>query len=194
MLGISVHRRTKLLRTYALVIDLPDEIEAEISKVKPETFNYSLAMRWREKIASAFEVDFSSAVPIDQFRGRYDGETLAHLEWCDDLLRRSLPGRSAPQQSDLERITALVTELERDLSGAPDLDPELRAFLLRHARAMAQAVSDVPVRGTAGLQEALDQALGDIYIRRPHLMEQAEDRSCLLTVILRPGSPLASRW
>jgi len=50
-------------------------------------------------------------VKVPNFTGRYDNATLAHLRWCDDLLCRGLPGRSVPRQSDLEHITALVTEL-----------------------------------------------------------------------------------
>ena len=174
VLKIPASRRAELFRTYSFVVGLPDEIAAEVRKVDQEKYNISLAMRWRDKAAHAFEVDFSGAVPVPHFTERYDGETLAHLEWCDDLLRRGLPGRSAPQQSDLERITALVTDLERDLSEDSEIDPELRAFLLQHAQAMAQAVRDVPVRGTAGLEEALDQATGDFYIRRPHLAARTD--------------------
>jgi hypothetical protein len=174
VIRIPANRRAELFRTYSFVIALPDEIAAEVRKVDQERYNIALAMRWRDKVIHAFEVDFSGAVPVPHFTERYDGETLAHLEWCDDLLRRGLPGRSAPQQTDLERITALVTELEQDLSNDPEIDPELHAFLLQHAQAMAQAVRDVPVRGTAGLEEAVDQAMGDFYIRRPHLAARAD--------------------
>jgi len=174
VLGIPVNRRAELLRMYSFVLGLPDEIAAEVSRVDPQKFNTSLAMEWRTSVDRAFEVDFSGAVPLPHFIERYDNETLAHLRWCDDLLCRGLPGRSAPRQSDLERITALVTELESDLSGDPDIDPELREFLLGHAREMAQAVSDVPVRGSAGLAEAVDKAMGDFYLRRPHLAARAD--------------------
>jgi hypothetical protein len=174
VLGISPNHRAELLRMYSFVVALPDEVTAAVGKVDHTKYNTSLAMRWRDKVVHAFEVDFSGAVPVPHFTERYDRETLAHLEWCDDLLCRGLPGRSAPQQRDLERITVLVTELERDLSGDPEIDPELRAFLLQHAQAMAQAVRDVPVRGTAGLEEALDRATGDFYIRRPHLAARAD--------------------
>lgn len=80
-------------------------------------------------------------------------------------------GRSVSRQSDLERITALVTELEHDLSDDPDIDPELGALLLHHARAMAQAVRDVPVREQRGLRRpstklwALSACLGRISRR-----------------------------
>lgn len=68
----------------------------------------------------------------------------------------------------------MVTELEHDLSDDPDIDPELGAFLLHHARAMAQAVRDVPVRETAGLEEALNQAVGAFCMPRPHLAARAD--------------------
>jgi hypothetical protein len=134
VLGIPLSRRAELLRTYSFVVGLPDEIAAEVSKVDPRKFNTSLAMEWRRSVDHAFEVDFSGAVPVPHFTDRYDNETLAHLRWCDDLLCRGLPERSAPQQSDLERITAMVTELESALSADPGLDPELNEFLLGHAR------------------------------------------------------------
>lgn len=173
VLGIPVSRRAELLRMYSFVVELPDEIAAEVRKVDPQKFNTSLAMEWRRSVDHAFSVDFSGAVPVPHFTDRYDNETLAHLRWCDDLLCRGLPGRSVPEQSDLKRITALVTDLESDLSADPEIDPELREFLLGHARAMAQAVRDVPVRGSAGLAEAADQAMGDFYLRRPHLAARA---------------------
>jgi hypothetical protein len=160
VLGIPVSRRAALLRMYSFVVGMLDEIATEVSKVDPQKFNTSLAMEWRSSVDSAFEADFSGAVKVPNFTGRYDNATLAHLRWCDDLLCRGLPGRSVPRQNDLEHITALVTELESDLSADPDIDPELREFLLGHAQAMAQAVRDVPVRGSAGLAEAADKAMG----------------------------------
>lgn len=184
VLGIPVNRRAELLRMYSFVLGLPDEIATEVSKVDPQKFNTSLAMEWRSSVAFAFEVDFSGAVPVPHFTDRYDKETLAHLRWCDDLLCRGLPGRSAPRQSDLEHITALVTELESDLSADPDIDPELREFLLGHAQAMAQAVRDVPVRGSAGLAEAADKAMGDFYLRRPHLAARADPARAQMVLTL----------
>lgn len=172
VLAIPLSCRAELFRSYALVIGLPDEIDAEVKKVDQVRWPVSLAMRWREKVTAAFEVDFSAGVQVHHFTNTYDTEALAHLEWCDEVLRRALPGRSAFQLSDLDRITTLVNELERDLSEDAEIDVELRAFLLQHARAMARAVRDVAVRGAAGLEETLDQALGDIYIRRPHLLER----------------------
>ncbi len=185
VLAIPLSRRAELFRTYAFVVGLPDEIAAEVEKVDQERFPVSLAMRWRDKVTRAFEVDFAGGVQLNHFTNSYDTETLAHLEWCDDVLRRGLPGRSALQLSDLERITDLVDQLERALSEDREIDTELRTFLLQHARAMAQAVRDVPVRGAAGLEEALDQALGDIKIRRRHLTERlgAERAQHLMAII-----------
>ena len=97
MLRLPAHRRVELFRTYSFVIALPDEIVAQIRKVDRERYNCALPMRWHDKVSHAFEVDFSGGVPVPHFTERYDGETLAHLEWCDDVLRRGLPGRSIPQ-------------------------------------------------------------------------------------------------
>jgi hypothetical protein len=173
VLQIPEHQRAELLRTYALVVGLPDEVEAQVLKIDSQLINLALVTRWRDKVVSAFEVDFARNVTINNFTGRYDRETLAYLEMCDDALRRHLPGRSPLQESDLEHITALVDELEVELNNDPAVDPELRAFLLLHTQAMSQAVRDVPVRGSAGLEEALDQALGDAFVRRPDLFRRA---------------------
>ena len=98
-------------------------------------------------------------------KGQHDGEALAHLRWCDDLLRRHRLGGSALQQSALDDITLKIEDLEQDLTN-PEIDLELRYLLLTHTRAMKQAVRDVPIHGRAGLEEVLDQALRDVYIRR----------------------------
>ncbi len=152
VLGIPVNRRAELLRMYSFVLGLPDEIATEVSKVDPQKFNTSLAMEWRSSVAFAFEVDFSGAVPVPHFTDRYDKEALAHLRWCDDLLCRGLPGRSAPRQSDLEHITALVTELESDLSADPDIDPVLREFLLGMPRRWRRLSAMCPCGDRRGLR------------------------------------------
>jgi hypothetical protein len=173
VLQVPEDQRAELLRTYALVVGLPGEVAAEVEKIDEQLINLSLVMRWQEKVASAFQVDFARNVTLNHFKGRYDGETLAYLEMCDDALRRQLPGRSPVQESDLKNITALVDELEAELAGDPAIDPELCSFLLLHTRAMSQAVRDVQIRGSAGLEEALDRALGDAFIRRPDLIKRA---------------------
>jgi hypothetical protein len=117
VLAVPPAHRAELFRTYSFAIGLPDEIAAEVEKLDQESFPVELAMRWRAPVTNAFEVDFAGGVQLQHFTTRYDGETLAHLEWCDDVLRRGLPGRSALQLSDLERITGLVDEPGSTVSG-----------------------------------------------------------------------------
>jgi hypothetical protein len=174
VLRIPAERWAELLHAYSLVVNLPGEITAEVERIDKAQFNYELAMRWCPAVVSALEVDFARNVALANVKQRYSAETLFQLELCDDVLRRHGPARSPLQESDLERITARVDDLERDLAEGPVIDPELRAFLLLHARAMAQAIRDAPVRGSAGLEEALDQALGDVFVRRPDLLQRVK--------------------
>ncbi len=153
---------SELLRLYGLVASLPRDIEAAVSLIDPERNNVELALKWQAPVSKAFEIDFARQVAISEFTKHYDSSTLAYLEFCDDLLYRHDPGKYIPPD-ELARIAGKIAELEADLDADAGLEPKLRAFLLDHSRAMSQAIRDVPVKGTAGLERALAAGIGDIY-------------------------------
>ena len=65
---------------YAAVVALPNEVVAEVGQIDRSHFSYELYMRWHDPVVKALEIDFSRAVPVGQFTGRYSTTELLCLE------------------------------------------------------------------------------------------------------------------
>ena len=145
----------ELARCTSQVLQLPAEIEAEVDKIEEGLYDRDLVMRWKEPVKSTLAATLFTTGQIRQFG---DGD-MTSLEACNDMLHRLRPQRMLTD-SELERITALISELEEELKLDHNIDPELRDFLLIHVQTMARALRDLPIRGPVALEEALDQAVG----------------------------------
>jgi hypothetical protein len=175
---------SSILRSYSLVLGLPDEIALQVRGVDPSLIPFPLAMSWEPAIRRALEIDFSRAVPLKHLLDLYDAEALTNLRWCHEILSRHYPSGSLIQRSALDGIREKIHDLEAALVD-PGIDSELCDFLRMHAGAMARAVDDVPIRGRAGLEEAVDQVLGDVYIRRARVAERDPRRVELLLAVVQ---------
>ncbi len=191
VLGVHLDDWAELLRLYALVASMPLEIISELDEIDSSLYPAELARRWYEPIRSAFVLDFSRQLKIQTFSATFDGESLAYLELCDDLLHRYRHG-TQPTDDDLERIRAKIAELEANVAAGPAIDVDLRDFLLKHTRDMARAVREVPIRGSAGIQEAYERGLADVYLLRNEMAERAGPtrREMLIQMFAAAGAAL----
>ncbi len=153
---------------------MPTQILSEINLLDPQSFSRDLALRWEPSVAEALALDFSQSVPIEHAQQHLSADILLSLEVCDDTLHRYRRGADITE-SDSERIKAKIEELEADLESDPDIEPVVLEFLLRHTKAMARGLREIPIRGAAGLQEALSAGIGD-QVLRPDLAEKAGPR------------------
>lgn len=100
----------ELLRLFAFVAGLPKEILGELDHIDRTAYPVELARRWHGPINEAPAVDFARGVQIHHVKAKFDGESLAYLELCDDVLHRHRRGIS-PDQPDLGRIRAKIGDL-----------------------------------------------------------------------------------
>jgi hypothetical protein len=113
-------------------------------------------MRWRDSVVPALSAGLMTSNPSTsaQLAKRLDARSMRSLGTCSDLLHQ----HRAEPPIDETRVAAIrkaITELEDSADSDPHAGPEFRQFLRNHARAMTQAVDDLPIRGSAALAGAL---------------------------------------
>jgi hypothetical protein len=172
VLGVQSFEHPDFARRLARVFELPVEIENEISQVDEDEFDRDLAMRWQGQIIPGLGPGLYRGQPSADLARPMDDASLHSLEYCSFVLHRYRP-QQVLLDGDLERIGTLITELQAEVQGEDGLDPDLREFLLFHAREMALALVDLPMRGPTALEEALDRTVGAVQ-RRSDLVVKSD--------------------
>lgn len=160
-------------RPFLLVLELPDRIKADVSRIDARLYNPELIMQWHAPVRSALEQAVFLHHQLADFHRRVGQEELLSLRFASDLLHRLMPERMI-SASELERVRRLLEELDEELRLGTQIDAELRAFLLGHVHAMTRAIRDMPIAGSAALESALDQTVGALH-RRADLAARSED-------------------
>lgn len=118
---------------------------------------------------------------VERFRSHYDAGTMRMLEaWSGELNQRqgAVPEKATGQ---LAAILNALVDLQVELTNDGELDPRVRAALLRHVDAMTSSVHQFYVGGIDALLDELDRLIGSIYrdstvtaeiLRRPSWIER----------------------
>lgn len=159
-----------LMRSFAQVFALPDDIRSQIGKVDEDNYDPDLAMRWSTDLGKVFgaTIFFGEKNP----NSPTFSEFLASLEYCSFVLHKFLPSRM-PSESELEKLKGLISDLLNQLQSDSSIDSDLREFMLDHATAMEYALNDLTARGIVPLEEAFDRAVGALN-RRMDITVRAE--------------------
>jgi hypothetical protein len=173
VLEVSPTDPAEFARPFLLVLELPDRIKADISRIDARLYNPELIMQWHAPVRSALEKAVFLHNPLTEFQRLAGQEEMLSLRFASDLLHRLMPERVI-SETELERVTRLLDELDEDLRLGTQIDSELRAFLLGHVNAMSRAIRDMPIAGSAALESALDQTVGALH-RRSDLVARGED-------------------
>jgi hypothetical protein len=154
------------------VVQLPDRAKAQVLSLDDSLYDSELILNWHQPVRTLLSRHaFNSSSAGSTVVGTLDNSILLSLQFCSDLLHRHLP-EYVPQDEELQRIIGLIRELRDEISD-PALDPELRAFLLRHANDMEAAIVAFPIDGSTALADALDKAVGSLN-RRSDIVVKAE--------------------
>jgi hypothetical protein len=179
VLGSPSIEHPDFLRRLAYVFRLPEEIERELDEIDEDEFASDVARRWKGSIAPRLGPALFLGQQSGQVSPGFDDASLTSLEYCSYVLHRYRPQRYI-SDGEVERIRLLIEELQSEVRGQPNLDPELRKFLSFHITAMQQALLDLAVRGPSALEEALDQAVGATQ-RRTDLTVKADSNRSVWT-------------
>jgi len=189
-----------LLSALGLLVDLPDQVEAEVDRVNPEEFDRDAVMRWKVQLAPFIRDRLLNNERADQAVAAITEGSMASLESCSFVLHRYRPQRVL-SDADIEKIRSLVQELVATIEEELDGEWELLDFLLQHAKAMSRALDHYPIVGTAALETALDQSLGAVarrggdfaakeYTRRESWKKFAKLAGAVLVVLQVPTTAL----
>jgi hypothetical protein len=158
-----------LARRVGLLISLPDQTMAQVEAIE-EIVSRELLLRWHAPVSKAFHELLFFGGGIGQITNNYGDGDLAALQICADLLHRNRR-EIILSNEQLRNIEDLVRELYETLQLDSHIDPGLHSILLRHVRAMQQAIEDIPLLGTSGLELVAAQTYGDLTLRRDQVVK-----------------------
>src|SRR5258706_3914755 len=139
---------------------MPAAIVSELDRVPETEYDRDFTMRWQGEVLGLLGSRlFMGDQAAQVVPSAVSTESLSSLEHCSYVLYRYRP---QPDLTDQQRedIEAKVRDLEEAVRADPDMDGDLRIFLLFHAGQMSRALRDLPLRGRAALEDAFDQAVG----------------------------------
>lgn len=181
VLGVDRNDRTALLARFGEVMALPSEVRAAVEAVPDITPGVYL------KNLSKVEQTFGQ-VNLEaqwcQFARALDSNVMDGLEVCDELLGRRCPETTLPDD-ERERIHSQVRELFEEVR-AEETDPNLREFLLRHLKAMDDALQEYKISGTPPVVQAAEAILGGTasqVLRRPEARRNPRLRKLFATAL-----------
>lgn len=158
-------------RRISVLLSLPDQVVTEINQVD-EILSRDILLRWYEPVSNALKSSLFFTGPVGQITQRYNEGDLVALHMCSDVLHRHRR-EALLSDAELDRITKLIDDLRETLLRGEHINSELRDVLLFHVHAMQQAIHDMPLRGTVGLQHAAAQTWGMMAFR-PDLVAKQE--------------------
>ena len=176
-LGVPATDLPELFRRLGLINGLPGQIQAEVGLIDESEYDRDVVMRWRDSVVPALGAALMTTNPSmsAQLAKRLDAGSMRSLEACSDLSHQ----HRAEPPIDETRVAAIrkaITELEDAADSDPDADPEFLQFLRNHARAMTQAVDDLPIRGSAALSGAFDLAVGAVVHEERRFRKSGDTR------------------
>jgi len=159
-LGLTEPSPPELLRAIAAVQELPDQTMLALARAK--AVSSELHLRWESPVREALSRSHQLDQGAQNMTNLYSEKDLVHLEYCDDVLNREgLASPGARQaRAELYEVANELVEAIRD----SDLEPQIRASLLRSALALLSAITLVDVVGAEGVEDALAGVLGSIAI------------------------------
>ncbi|MBO0801254.1 MAG: hypothetical protein J2P31_20740 [Blastocatellia bacterium] len=159
-----------LARQIGILISLPDQVVSEINAME-EMISHEILFRWHDPVTLALNDLLFHSGTIGQITGRYGPGELVSLEACSDLLHRHRREASL-SEVQLKHIEELLDELHAAVRQDSHMDLKLRGILLNHIHAMEQAIEDMPLVGTQGLEQAVASVQGHLVMRKDLLAKQ----------------------
>lgn len=161
VLGIEPEDHPTLLARLSKVLALPPQVRVAVEDVPEEEKDDFLAPL--PYIETAF-VTLNLDQPWKNFGRPITPDVMTGLGFCDWLLRKHKTEPHLPDE-ERERIHKEVRDLFEDVRANED-DDDLRKFLLRHLKAMDDALQEYKISGAPPVEEAIHAAMGDGVIRR----------------------------
>jgi hypothetical protein len=123
-----------------------------------------LYLGWREELEEAF-LEVHAFAQFTRFVSRIPKTLLVNLEFCANALAERCPERMVADEALVE-LNKQAHELLRAVRSEEALEPAGRRYLLDCAGLLKHALEDYPLRGSPGLQRALDASTGALVSQR----------------------------
>jgi len=173
-LKISRSDLPSLFAAAAEISTFPEQIRATLQD-DPDATLVPFVTEELEKADAAIAWSESLQGEADRFRSHYDDGTLRILEaWSRELNKRQ---RSKPETvtRQLSEVRELLDAVARDIRDDVDIDPRVRAILVRHINALVTSIDQFYVGGVEALLDELDRLTG-VYIRDPRVSGEIHRR------------------
>ncbi len=151
---------TVVMSKVGMVYLLPQQISTLIKRY--DDLEPRLFLGWQSELTQAFtQISFTNA--FDNFASHLSDSLLITLEFCSDALSRKCPEKVV-SEAELQKLRETACLLYDEVQKS-DLEPVLAQYLLEHIYLVIQSVENYIFTGAAGLQYALDTAVGSVVTK-----------------------------
>lgn len=151
-----------LAKLISAALSLPDETFAELELLR-HIVSVDLITQWGDRVRSGLEGFFYRSMPFGELQKQADQSDMAYIALCSDLLHRHRREVEIELEK-LEEIRDKIQDVLREVEEDPNFDKELRQLLISHLREMLDAIDSLPTWGTARLQTAVAETVGDLAV------------------------------
>jgi hypothetical protein len=151
-----------LARLISAALSLPDETFEELGFIA-HIVDIDLITQWRERISTGLEGFFYRSMTKDDMEKQARESDMAYIALCSDLLHKHRHEVEIEQEKLVE-IRAQIQDILQEVDDDLNFDNELRNLLVSHLREMLAAIDSLPTWGTARLQAAVAETVGDLAV------------------------------
>ncbi len=156
MIVLDVSTDANLLNALASVSALPFEV-ARLLEQHPTASTAPHIWDWAKPVGQCLEQHYNLSQATQGATKYLSDGAMYSLSFAGWLLGQD--GRRMPAEEETQNLVDMLQELEEAVL-QPDVDGELRLYLLEHIRGMHNAIRLVQVRGADALRDAAETGLG----------------------------------
>ncbi len=154
----------------AEVFLLPNQIQEQIYRFDGE--DHDLFLEWVPAVNKAIQ---SSSLNggMHEFAKHITDATLVSLRHCSHLLSKNT-FEIAADASKLDSVWDELNSLYEDVRISPDMDKQLKYYILRHLDLIRNAIRDYDIKGITPIIDSIDAIVGSATSQKPLATEMVK--------------------
>ncbi|WP_141717343.1 hypothetical protein [Nocardia altamirensis] len=164
MNSLGCESDSEFAREFGYLQTLPAAVAEAVEAVADEHDDLQLLMQWRPNIESALQQAWAMTSAARTVQSHYTMSDISHLRYCSTLLSRA-GGETRVDQQALNELSDKIQALYEDTLAAETIPADLRDLVLGQLDNIRVMLRHYALRGSVGLAEAFERAVGATVIR-----------------------------
>lgn len=176
VLGLEDADLGSLLLGYSEIVRLPGKTRAMLKSLDEHPDHLERQLAPLPPIESVFRTSPLGANNSTAYAQTITGQVMAQLDNAAMAIERTLghaPARDRDNEVAASGIRAKLEAIRAEVAADPELDPDVRAYLLRHLSSLSDALTLYIIDGIAPVIDALDMMAGQ-DAREPEVAKRAK--------------------